>query len=104
VNDALTLAIPGDMDGTWTLRFDLGEAGRTITGTALLKLSNEAEHAFVVRGKAGADGAAVLDLSSDPSDPTSGAIKLRTTITPMEGGWARIEAFSGRGYGQTIGW
>ena len=32
------------------------------------------------------------------------AAKARTTITPLQGGWARIEGSSGKAYGQTITW
>jgi hypothetical protein len=104
VNEDLTLAIPGDMDGTWALSFDLDQSGRSVTGTAELTLSNDVKHTFVVRGKTGANSTAVLTLSGSPSDPASKPIAIKTTITPLEGGWARIESFSGRGYGQAVGW
>ncbi len=104
VNDDLTLAIPGDMDGTWTLRFDLDRTGRTVTGAATLTLSNDAQHAFVASGKTGANNSAVLTLSASPSDPAAKAITIKATITPLEGGWARLESFSGRGYGQALRW
>ena len=55
-------------------------------------------------GKAGANNTAVLALTDDPSDPAAKPITIKTTITPLEGGWARIESFSGKGYGQTVGW
>ncbi len=28
----------------------------------------------------------------------------RSGASPLAGGWARLESFSGKGYGQTIGW
>lgn len=43
----------------------------------------------------------VLSLAGAPA---SNAIKIKTTITPLEGGWARLESFSGTGYGQRLGW
>jgi hypothetical protein len=104
VNDDLALAIPGDMDGTWTLRFGLDRTGRTVTGAATLTLSDGAQHAFVASGRTGANNTAVLTLSASPSDPTAKATTVKTTITPLEGGWARLESFSGRGYGQALGW
>ena len=104
VGDDLTLPITGGMDGTWTLRLDLDQTGRAVSGTALLTLSNDVNRTFVVRGRTGADNTAVLSLTGDPSDPTSKAIAIKTTITPLEGGWARLESFSARGYGQTIAW
>jgi len=32
------------------------------------------------------------------------AIKIKTTITPLEGGWAGLGTFSGKAYGQTVSW
>jgi hypothetical protein len=44
------------------------------------------------------------DSFSSPLPHPSKAISIRTTLTPLEGGWARLESFSGKGYGQTVGW
>jgi hypothetical protein len=104
VDDPVLLDIPQTMDGTWTLEFDLDQSGRKVTGTATLTLANDVQHTFFVRGKTGANRTAVLSLAGDPSDPASMPISIRTTITPLEGGWARIESLAGRGYGQTLGW
>lgn len=104
VDDEVTLSIPADMDGTWTLRFDLGQAGRTVTGTATLTLANGDRHSLVVKGRTAGGSAAALSLTGDPSDPAAKAIRIRTTITPLEGSQARLEAFSGKGYGQSLGW
>jgi hypothetical protein len=98
------LMVPADMDGTWTLQFVLDQVGRGVTGTATLRLSNGVEHTLVVRGKAGANHTAVLSLTGAPTDPAAKAIRIRTTITPLEGGSARLESFSVKGYGQTLGW
>ena len=57
-----------------------------------------------MRGKIGSSNTAVLTLSGSPSDPASKAIAIKTTVTPLEGGWARLESFAGRGYGQALGW
>jgi hypothetical protein len=99
----LTLDPAAQMDGTWTLHFTLDAARRGISGTALLTLSNGTAYLATVAGRA-IGTTAVLSLSADPGDPAAKAIKIRTTITPMEGGWARLESLSGRGYGQTLGW
>jgi hypothetical protein len=104
VDDPVVLNMLGNMDGTWTLSLDVDQSGRTVTGTAELKLSNDVKHTFVVRGKTGANNTAVLSLAGDPSNPAAKAITVKTTITPLEGGQARIESFAGRGYGQTVGW
>ncbi len=104
VDDPVVLGIPGNMDGTWSLLFQLDQTRKAVRGTAELTLSNQVKHTFVVRGRTAANSTAVLSLDGDPSDPASSAIKIKTTITPLEGGWARLERLSGRGYGQTIGW
>lgn len=100
----VALPIPTPMDGTWTLLLQLGQTGRAVSGTALLMLSNDVKHTFVVGGRTGANNVAILSLTGDPDDPASKAMSIRTTITPLEGGWVRLESFSARGYGQTVGW
>lgn len=99
----LALGLPAAMDGTWILRFELAQAGTAVGGTADLALSNGVVHAFTVRGKTAGDNAE-LRLAADPLDPTARAIRIRTTITPLEAGWALLTAFQGKGYGQTLGW
>lgn len=104
VSENLALDIPGGMDGTWSLAFDLDQAGRTVTGSATLTLSNEVGYDFTVKGKTGPNDTAVLTLTGERENPAAKAIRIKTTITPLEGGWARIEAFSGKAYGQSVGW
>lgn len=104
VDQPVTLAIPGDMDGTWSLRFELEPSGRRVSGTATLRLSNAVEHGFVVRGRTGADNTAVLTLAGAPADPAAKALRMKAIITPLEGGWARIESFAGKAYGQALEW
>ena len=70
---------------------------------ALLTLSNGAEGLFAVAGR-GCGRGAVLSLRGVAADPAAMRIGIRTTIAPLEGGWARIEALSACGYGQTLGW
>jgi hypothetical protein len=103
VDEALTLAIPAPMDGTWTLRLQLAPAGRAVTGTAELTLSNLVRHTFVVGGRSVGE-TAILSLMGSPADPAFRAVKIKATLTPLEGGWARLESGSGRGYGQALGW
>jgi len=104
VNQGLALDIPLPMDGTWTLDVQLAQSGTTVTGTARLTLSNGVECAFTARGKTGPNSTVVLSLTGDRSDAAAKAIKVKATITPLEGGWARLESFSGKGYGQTVAW
>ena len=56
------------------------------------------------RPRAGTSKSAVLTLAGDRTDPADQAIQINTTITPLEGGWARIESFSAKGDGQAMGW
>jgi hypothetical protein len=98
-NLSLPIALP--MNGAWTLRFDLLQRPRSITGTALLTLSNGAHCAYLVNGKK-VGTTAVLSLVGDATDPLSRASKIRAIITPLEGGWARLESFSDRSYGQSL--
>jgi hypothetical protein len=46
----------------------------------------------------------MLTLGGDKADSASQPIHFKTTLTPLEGGWARLEGFAGKGYGQTITW
>jgi hypothetical protein len=103
VAETLTLPIPRAMNGTWTLLFDLVQDARGVTGTALLTLSNGAGYVCEVQGRT-RGGNAVLSLAGYPAGPAARGGGIRTTITPLEGGWARLESFSGRGYGQVVGW
>jgi len=104
LNQSLALAIHGDMDGTWALAMDVDQAGTAVTGTALLTLSNGVACPLTVKGKTGAGNTALLTLAGDKANPAAKAIKIKTTITPLEGGWATLDAFSGKGYGQTLAW
>jgi len=103
VSESVSVLIPGSMDGTWTLRFVLGNLGTTVTGTAVLTLSNGVDFAYLIKGKRSGT-TAVLSLSGDPSDPPAKAIKIKTTITPMENGAATLNTFSAKGYGQNLAW
>jgi hypothetical protein len=104
VDAPVTLVIPGAMDGTWALAFQLTQSGPAVTGTARLTLANGMACAFRVEGRKGANGTAVLSLAGDQSDPAARTFRVRTTITPLEGGWARLESFSAQGYGQALTW
>ena len=98
---ALPIAAP--MDGTWTLRLQLDRAGRAVTGTARLTLANGVGYAYAVRGKATGQ-VTVLSLAGDPTDPLAKAVRIRVGITPLAGGWARLEMLAGSGYGQALVW
>jgi|GEM_PF-592061 len=103
VNTNLALAIPAPMDGTWTLRFVLASSGTAVTGTARLTLANGAVYDYLVKGKTAGQTAA-LSLSAAPNSPAAKAIKIKTTIIPLEGGWAHLDILSGKGYGQALAW
>jgi hypothetical protein len=97
------LAIAAPMDGTWRLQFGLVQGAKSITGTAKLILSNGVDYDYVIKGKIAGQTAA-LSLAGAPTDPAAKAIKIKTTITPIEGGWARLNTFSAKGYGQSLVW
>ena len=101
VNDTVSFDLEGNMKGTWTLEFQLEPSGRAITGSARLTLSNDVSHSFLVRGRS-VGQRALLSLAGAPTDPAAKAIAIRTTVTPMVGGWARLEALLGSGYGQVL--
>jgi hypothetical protein len=103
VTETVMLNPSRPMDGAWTLIFDLHQSGRKVTGTAELTLSNQVRRTFVARGRTAGERV-VLSLAGDPADPASRTIWIRTTITPLEGGWARLERLTGDAYGQTLGW
>jgi hypothetical protein len=103
VDAPVTLALPAAMDGTWTLRLQLEHSDRGVAGTALLTLADGVARAFTVQGKAHA-ASVMLSLTGAPADPAAKAIQIRTTIAPLEGGWARLESLSGRAYGQALTW
>lgn len=103
VNDATILDSLSPMSGAWTLRFQLAQAGRKVTGTARLTLPNEVNYAYLVSGRS-VGTRVVLNLVGDPADPAAKSLRIKTILTPLEGGWAWLESFSGKGYGQTVTW
>lgn len=103
VAETLTMLVPPTMDGGWTLRFQMAQSGNSVGGTALLALANGTTHLLAAKGRQAGQQVA-LSLSGHPADATARGISTRTIVTPLEGGWARLDAFSGKGYGQTIMW
>jgi VWFA-related protein len=100
---SVSLSLPAAMDGTWTLLLQVAPNGRTVSGSATLRLANGADYLFVVRGRI-AGQTVVATLVGHPSDVAAKGIEISTTLTPLEGGWARLNAFSGKGYGQLLHW
>jgi Mg-chelatase subunit ChlD len=100
---AVNWPIPAPMDGTWTLALLLAPAGSGVTGSARLLLSHGVVHDDAVKGKV-VGQAAVLRLAGVVATAAGGRIRIETTVTPLEGGWARLDSFRGRGYGQTVAW
>ena len=103
VAEPVALNLPPRVDGTWTLTFHLVQTGNRVTGAALLTLSNGVHHDFVVRGNSRAPNP-VLELLAAPADPTSRAIKIRTTLAPLADGVAILKRFSCKGYRQSLLW
>jgi hypothetical protein len=101
VAEILGLAVPPAMDGTWRLLLEPAVAGRTVTGHALLTLSNGADHYMAFSGRLAGDAMA-LRLAADATAPGANGIRIRATITPLTNGVARMDAISGSGYGQVL--
>jgi len=101
--EAVALPLPSEA-GTWTLLIEAGEdeLGK-VTGTALLTLAGGTSYAFDARGRFLGD-AMVLSLAADPAEPQARGITIQATVAPLEAGWARLDSFSGRGYGQKVAW
>lgn len=91
------------MDGTWTLTFALSHEGTSVSGGAVLRLSNGQEFRFLAKGKRAGDDV-LVSLKADPADPEAKAIKIKALVTPLEGGWARLKSLSLRAYGQPLSW
>lgn len=99
----VTLPLPTDVAGTWTLRFSLNYAADTVTGTAVLTFSNLVECQFALTGQR-VDQTAVLTLAGPLTDPAAGRLRIATTVVPLDGQRALLRAFSGQGYGQRLKW
>lgn len=84
--------------------WDLISRGRASSGTAVLTLANGAEYLFTAAGRAAAGQDLVLRLSGAPTDPAAKAIRIKSTVSPLEAGWARLEGSSATGYGQSLSW
>jgi VWFA-related protein len=99
----VTLALPSGMDGTWTFLFQVSPDGRTVSGTATLALSSGTSYLFTLKGRI-VGQTVVAKLAGDPSDPAAQAIKATATFTPLQGGWARLDAFTLTSHGQSLRW
>lgn len=103
VDETAALAIPSAMDGTWQLRLDLAQGTREVTGSVTLTLANGVEHLYVLRCRPA--GPAVRgSLTADPAAGSTQSPRVTATLTALAGGWARLEALSGKGYGQSLLW
>ncbi|MBN2452050.1 MAG: hypothetical protein JXR77_16810 [Lentisphaeria bacterium] len=99
----VSLPLPVGMDGSWSLRLEFDTPGKGITGTAWLTLSNGVSYHFLIKGKP-AGIAVALGLKGHPDDLPAKGIKMKTTVQPLEGGWADILSVSAKGLGQTVAW
>ena len=102
-DDDTILHVPPGMDGTWDLVFNLAFDGKTITGDAMLTMSNGTDFLFLVKGKV-KNGLAAIGLKGDPSDPAAKAVKIKASIRTLEGEQAAIELIKGKAFGQTLAW
>ena len=103
VADEVDLDLPPAMNGTWTTALELTAGPRGVTGVARLTLSNGVVYPCSVRGRVIGE-TVLLSLLGDPGDRQAKDIKIRTTAVTLEGGWATLQAFSGRLLGQALAW
>jgi hypothetical protein len=104
VADPVELPIAAPKDGSWSLRLRLAPAGRgAVTGSATLTLAGPVDYDYAVRGRI-LGSTLVLDLAGSPADPLARGIAIRAVATTLEGNLAMLQAFSGKGYGQTLLW
>jgi hypothetical protein len=71
---------------------------------ALVECTGVTRRGSVCRGSDLAQRRGGVGLASDQRDSAVKAIRIKTTIASLDGGWARIEAFAGKAYGQTVAW
>ena len=91
------------MDGTWALLVEPAGANGDAAASGILWLANGRVHLF--SGGAHTAGQRVaLYLTGDDLDPAGNGIEIDAVITPRADGSARLDAFTGRGYGQVLGW
>ena len=102
VSQTVTLALPGPMDGTWTLGLELAPFGATAVGSATLTLSNGVAHHLAVTGKA-RGATTTLTLSGLPMNPAAKDIRIMATIEAAKTPLPPLFFLSGRGYGQRVG-
>ena len=98
------LALPASMDGSFILQLDLTFAGRTVGGSAALRLASGATYPLQIQ-KGWTEGTALtLALTGGPADPATRGLRLTVTVTPLEDGSARLEAITAQALGQTLAW
>jgi hypothetical protein len=99
----VSLDIAAPMDGTWSLQLALSTTGSATTGSAVLALSSGAQYRYTVRGTA-AGYFVTMALIPAADDPGAKALRIAARVQTLDGGWAKITAFAGRGFGQTLSW
>jgi alpha-tubulin suppressor-like RCC1 family protein len=103
-SEPCTLALSAPMDGSFVLRLDLACAGPSVRGTAELRLSNGVAYPLVVRRGHAKGGAALLTLAGDQAQPAARGLHFTLTVTPLEGGTARIDALTAQALGMALAW
>jgi hypothetical protein len=103
VAGVLKLAVPTPMDGSWSLQLRLVAGATTVGGSASLALANGVAYAYIVKGRPHGSNVS-LTLASAGDDPAATGISIRAVVTPLEAGWARLNALTAKGYGQTLTW
>jgi hypothetical protein len=102
----LSLHLPGGMDGSYRLLFDLSPTAAGIGGQARLLLGNGRSLQFDVSSRSpGAVGTPLtLALSPAAVDPGAKGTRLSTTLRTYAGALAIVQALSGEVLGQHVSW
>ncbi len=103
---AVSFHLPGAMDGSYRLRFDLSPGTSGVGGQAQLLLSNGRSASLAVRGRTSGVLGAPLTLSLSPAaaDPGARGITIGAIVTTYAGELAILQALAGDVLGQHLSW
>ncbi len=94
----ISMTIPGDMDGSSDLDFEVNEDGRKLTGTGTLTLSNGETYDFTVSGKFN-ERKNESTFTFKPADNDAKGCKLKIKINE---GTDQISSLKGKVLGQCV--
>jgi hypothetical protein len=107
----ISLPLPGGMDGTYGIGWDLTRQDTRVAGDAVLQLSNGTQYLLGVSGKQAAAGAAArITAQADQTDVMGKGIRLQALLDTLEPvgqarpWWGVLSAVKGKALGQTLAW